>query len=388
MNRFHLYLKQSADLINRYPSGTPLSHYLKAHFKKNPTLGSRDRKTISALCYAYFRCSHCFSSNTDFETQLLVSLFLVEQKTQPILEALKPEWKQQITLSFEEKWKWVEASTTPLPGFSSFISSEININDYIQSLYVQPKVFIRIRPSKKKRILEQLKEQEISYQVCDEFTLAFEPGVALDKWNGINRDFVVQDLSSQKVFHDLPALPDRAAVWDCCAASGGKSILLHDQCKQNIQLSVSDIRKHMLQNLRLRLSAAGVPIYHLFAADLTATSGLSTDTIFDAIICDVPCSGSGTWARTPEQMYEFDQAKLRMHTIRQRAILDQVVPHLKPDGQLIYITCSVFAEENELQIQYLEQKHNLQCIGMRYHVGFDQRADTLFSAVMKPKIRY
>src|SRR5690606_27157702 len=115
----------------------------------------------------------------------------------------------------------------------------------------------------------------------------------------------------------------KLSVWDCCAASGGKSILAKDILK-NIQLTVSDIRKSILINLEKRFASAGIKAYTAKVADLTDPSFSHSPlapserfsragthhSAFDLIICDAPCSGSGTWARTPEQLYNWTEARL------------------------------------------------------------------------------
>jgi 16S rRNA (cytosine967-C5)-methyltransferase len=291
-------------------------------------------------------------------------------------------------LSLEEKWNHLQlGNERPLPSWVSYLSPEIDPLCFADSMFKQPHVFIRLRPGKRQKMTEMLELVGIPFVDAGEHALAFEQGVTLNKWPGVDRDFVVQDLSSQRVFSALNEIPQGASVWDCCAASGGKSILFHDVIQSRIKLTVSDVRKPMLHNLKARFSAAGISLNRLFSTDLTAHSGLPNDERFNVLLCDVPCSGSGTWARTPEQMLGFDEAKLNQQAIRQRAILDQVVPHLQPNGHLIYITCSVFAEENEMQVQYLQQKHGLECRSMHYYKGYTERADTLFAAILHKPIK-
>lgn len=382
MNRFNAYLQHTRRLIDRYESGSPLSFLLKSYFKSNPILGARDRKCITALTYAYFRCKHAFSDNAISDHQLLASLFLVSTASHPVLQALRPDWNEVTQMSLEEKWKLLHLGVRMVPSWFNFISPEIETSQYEVALFQQPYVFIRLRPGKRQKMIEMLRNVGISFIEADENTLAFEQGVTLSEWPGIDRDFVVQDLSSQRVFIDLIDIPQGLSVWDCCAASGGKSILFHDTVQSRIKLTVSDIRNQMLKNLRSRLSNAGISIHQIFSADLTTDAGLSADTRFDVVICDAPCSGSGTWARTPEQMLGFNESKLIQQVERQRAILDRVVHHVKSGGQLIYITCSVFQAENESQVQYLQEKYGLTCKSMRYFRGYHERADTLFAAVL------
>ena len=86
--------------------------------------------------------------------------------------------------------------------------------------------------------------------------------------------------------------------------------MIFDLLKGKVKLTVSDIRKNILHNLESRLGFAGINIFKKFTADLTIHSGLDSGETFDIVICDVPCSGSGTWARTPEQQFAVTVADI------------------------------------------------------------------------------
>jgi 16S rRNA (cytosine967-C5)-methyltransferase len=98
----------------------------------------------------------------------------------------------------------------------------------------------------------------------------------------------------------------------------------------------------------------------------------------------VPCSGSGTWGRTPEQLSFFQKNKIQEYADLQREIISNVVPHLAVDGYLLYITCSVFKKENEGNVQLIQQKFpSLQLIHQEILIGYDKKADTMFAALFK-----
>ncbi|WP_315817440.1 hypothetical protein [Paraflavitalea speifideaquila] len=82
------------------------------------------------------------------------------------------------------------------------------------------------------------------------------------------------------------------------------------------------------------------------------------------IIADVPCSGSGTWSRTPEQLYYFDPAGIVPYQELQKKIVGRVIKELAPGGHFLYITCSVFEGENEAVVQYIQEQFGLQVIKM------------------------
>ena len=101
------------------------------------------------------------------------------------------------------------------------------------------------------------------------------------------------------------------------------------------------------------------------------------------IICDAPCTGSGTWSRTPEQLSFFNLNDLEKYSGIQKRIAGNVVPHLKKDGIFVYITCSVFKEENEAVAGFIRDTLHLNLLHQEILKGFDWRADNMFVAVFK-----
>ena len=105
---------------------------------------------------------------------------------------------------------------------------------------------------------------------------------------------------------------------------------------------------------------------------------------FDLIIADVPCTGSGTWPRTPEQLTFFHKKEIGSYAVLQRKIVENAVPHLAANGYFLYVTCSVFKKENEENVAFIQQKFQLKLLSMEYLKGYEMQADTLFVALFAP----
>lgn len=181
-------------------------------------------------------------------------------------------------------------------------------------------------------------------------------GSRLQDVRGIKGRYEVQDLSSQETINAFQ-ISGKESWWDACAASGGKSLMLLDMYPQ-LDLLVSDIRLSILRNLNERFEEAGVKTmaYRQKIIDLTGdVSAILGSEQFDGILLDAPCSGSGTWGRTPEMIQQFSVGKIKHFADLQKKIARNVVPYLKRNGTLIYITCSVFSDENEAVVAYLEK---------------------------------
>jgi 16S rRNA (cytosine967-C5)-methyltransferase len=209
----------------------------------------------------------------------------------------------------------------------------------------------------------------------------------LDAVFEIDKEIVVQDHNSQKVLdvlkkEDLFNEPV-ISVWDCCAASGGKSILAFDKLGGKMQLTVSDIRENILSNLKKRFAAAGIKHYQSLVTDLSSAGCKLPTGNCQLIICDAPCTGSGTWSRTPEQLFFFKEKMIVAYAAKQQQIVSNIIPHLQAGGVFIYITCSVFKKENEGMVNYVKEKFHLQLLQMELLKGYDKKADSMFVAVFR-----
>jgi 16S rRNA (cytosine967-C5)-methyltransferase len=136
-------------------------------------------------------------------------------------------------------------------------------------------------------------------------------------------------------------------VLDCCAAPGGKTAILAERNPKSALLAC-DVSRRRLDEMRgLLRSVRGARISY----EACDAAKLSYDKIFDLILCDVPCSGTGTIARNPEIRHRLVPAEFSRQHSRQVAILLSAMRALKPGGRLIYSSCSLEPEENESVIQ-------------------------------------
>jgi 16S rRNA (cytosine967-C5)-methyltransferase len=132
-------------------------------------------------------------------------------------------------------------------------------------------------------------------------------------------------------------------IWDCCAAPGGKTLILAHR-HAAAKLLASDANPRRLQALAARLHTAA-PNARMLEAD--ATKLPEAEGLFDLILCDVPCSGTGTLGRNPEIKQRLQSSDFARQSSRQREILSATLSRLAPGGSLLYSTCSLEPEENE-----------------------------------------
>ncbi|HEY6503935.1 MAG TPA: Fmu (Sun) domain-containing protein [Chitinophagaceae bacterium] len=386
MSRYYSYLNTAQEILRRYKSEEPFASFLKKFFSLNKKYGSKDRKQISHLCYCYFRIGKLNTSLPD-EERILTGLFLCSDNSNEILEQLKPEWNEKVTTPVAEKLSLLHLDTIQdIFPFADELSDGIEKESFILSHIIQPDLFIRLRPGKEDIVKQKLKEAGIDFTIVSDTCIALPNASKIDSIIELNKEAVVQDLSSQRIaeFIPFPSSNNRSKIsaWDCCAASGGKSILLHD-LYPGIELTVSDVRESILINLKKRFSEAGIYKYKSTVADLTISGFRLPASDFGLIIADVPCSGSGTWGRTPEQLFYFKKEKINEYASLQQKIVSNVIPHVKAGGYFLYITCSVFKKENEEAVEFIKQNFGFSLLKMEMLKGYDKKADTMFAALLQ-----
>ena len=383
--KFDNQLRHAVGIIDAYPGTFPLHGWLKDFFRANKQMGSRDRRLLSSMAYGFYRLGHA-ARHLSVADRILAGLFLCNDQPNDLLHHFRPDWDPITPLA--EKLVATGIRLTDIFPWAEELSPDIDHEAFCLSFLLQPDLFLRIRPGYEPQV-----RKAIAGEFIPPFTLRLPNGFDVEEYFTPDREIVIQDYSSQQVAgflqpdppdpHDpAPLNPDPPAprsFWDGCAASGGKSILAHD-LDPSMEITVSDIRETILQHLRARFRTAGIGDYHSFLIDLAAQSPPKDAAIADLVLTDVPCTGSGTWSRTPEQLYFFHPDKILHYSTLQKKILEHVVPHLAPDASLVYSTCSVFKKENEEMVPFITDG-----LGLRLHragpiKGYDQRADTLFAA--------
>jgi 16S rRNA (cytosine967-C5)-methyltransferase len=379
------------EVIDSYDCSQPLHLFLKDYFRSNPVMGSTDRRITGGSVYNYYRTGRAFR-NRSIEEKITISNFLCATYTSPFTEFLLRHYsffpQDEIIFPVEKKvelvrLKYPEFTPENIFPFKEHVSAQIDFNKFVQSFLIQPKVWIRVRENFLKEVKNELTKKNILFDETMEmpFTLGFENNINLQQLQSFKKGlFEVQDLSSQKTGNFISA-EEGEDWWDCCAGAGGKSLMLIDKFP-DINLLATDVRKNILINLEKRFKKAGIKKYSTAVVDLE-NEDLKKNQLFDGIICDVPCSGSGTWSRSPENISCFDKKNIFYYQEKQKTIVTKAASHIKEDGKLIYITCSVFKEENEEVVDFIITNTSLELQKKQLIDGTGTNADSMFVAVLK-----
>jgi 16S rRNA (cytosine967-C5)-methyltransferase len=155
----------------------------------------------------------------------------------------------------------------------------------------------------------------------------------------------IQDEGSQLV---AELAGEGTRILDCCAAPGGKTTILAERNPAS-EIVACDVSMRRLEQMKGLLRALPEKTQVRFQVADAAKFAFKDE--FDLVLCDVPCSGTGTIARNPEIRHRVKSEDFARHHERQVAILRSAMSTVKPHGRLLYSTCSLEPEENERVIE-------------------------------------
>ena len=277
--------------------------------------------------------------------------------------------------------------------FHSLLSNNIEKEPFIRSFLTQPKLWIRVRRNFLKQTTEELNGKGITFgtDTLNPHTLYIKNSTSVDSLEAFKKGyFEIQDWASQQTVKYIQPKPNEY-WWDSCSGSGGKSLMMVDELP-SLSIYATDVRETVLENLKERFLKARIKNYISEKVDVTnlpenfILPAFNRKSALDGIVADVPCTGSGTWARTPEWIEMFDASDPKATLVKflklQFEIVSNLVKHLPVGKLLVYITCSVFRAENEDIITIFADKLPLKLLSAKYIKGYDIGADTMFVARM------
>lgn len=189
--------------------------------------------------------------------------------------------------------------------------------------------------------------------------LRFDSGTPVEQWDAYANGLIeIQDLGSQLIVEALPVSAGDTII-DLCAGGGGKTLALAARLGNAANLVAADTDKRRLGNLAPRAARAGAAVDHTVLLDpgremqaLGAWAGKA-----DHVLVDAPCSGSGTWRRSPEGRWRLDPAELARLNQLQDHVLDLAAQLTRSGGSIAFVTCSVLDAEGPDRVSAFLARH-------------------------------
>ncbi len=166
----------------------------------------------------------------------------------------------------------------------------------------------------------------------------------------------IQDEASQLAAL-LVGVEQGMQVLDLCAGAGGKSLVMAANLRGQGQVLAVDRDEYRLQEAGKRARRAKLPWIKTLCADAINAPDEALAGRWDRILVDAPCTGTGTWRRSPDARWRMNALALAELTEVQAALLDRAAGLVRPGGQIAYVTCSLLAEENTDQIVQFLSRH-------------------------------
>ncbi len=328
--------------------GAPADRIIADYFRTRRYAGSKDRRAVRDLVYRAIRlCGPVPASGRAAmlavagQDEAIAALF----DGSPHGPAPRADGEEAANTGLAPKWLAAALRASGLGGRE------------IAALLDRAPLDLRVNALKADRAgldLPQVGEPLASAQ-----GLRFPSGTPVEQWDTYAQGLVeIQDLGSQLIVEALPVSPGDTII-DLCAGGGGKTLALAARLGNAASLVAADTDKRRLGNLGPRAARAGAAVDHTVLLDpgremqaLAAWAGKA-----DHVLVDAPCSGSGTWRRSPEGRWRIDPAELARLNHLQDHVLGLAARLVRPGGSLGFVTCSVLDSEGADRIAAFLDRH-------------------------------
>ncbi len=406
-------VKTTIELLDIFfSSGTPFDIVMSKYFRSHKWIGSSDRKGIAEFSYEIFRnfeklkfITQKISCNYGRYFVLAHMKFdrgFSEKQIEEVFSGRK--YAPEKLLDFDRRFlnkeigilpdyaqlnypEWMDAYLRRGLGEEHFVDEMNALN---QKAYVDLRVNTLL--STKEKAKELLKEFEVEDTRYAKNGLRILNGRISRNHEAIRKGIVeIQDEGSQLIAEICGVCPGNTVV-DYCAGAGGKTLALASFMENKGRIFAMDKYPERLENAKKRLRRSNVN--NVFCQEINNKWLKRHKESADIVLVDVPCSGTGTWRRNPDMRAKFTENDLTELRTVQAEILCTAKNLVKPEGRLVYSTCSILREEDEDQIEnFLKNfpEFTLQKIELSNYEGkekflrltpFRNGTDGFFAAVM------
>ncbi len=355
---FHILKKVSEALADIFQNHKYADKVIEKIFKQNRKLGSRDRKFIAETIYEvvrHYRYYETVAESTEPYDLLAVHLLKNNLDTQEFEDEFPTD---VVKIKSNLKKKYSQAVTESFPDWLYDLGeSEFNTEwpAIVQSLNRQADVYLRTNTLRIQRdqLIKELEKEDIFAE-----TMADHPDAVrlIERKNVFSTNafksgyFEVQDAGSQTIATLLNPKPGERVV-DACAGAGGKSLHLAALMKNKGKIIAMDIHDWKLNELKKRTARNKVDIVETKLIDSTKVIK-RLEGSFDKVLLDVPCSGLGVLKRNPDTKWKLSLEEIQRLQVLQKEIISDYSKMCKPNGQMVYATCSLLKSENEDQVEW------------------------------------
>lgn len=352
----------------------PLDLFMSKYFRSNRSIGAKDRGIIAQTAYNLVRwrglLDHLSGPIPTWDERNLIYQSPAFEKAK-VNEQIPPHIRVSfpkslfdlmvMTHGFEKAYELCQISNIPAP-------TTVRVNT--------------LKTTRDEMLAKWRSEYEVSPCVFSENGIIFQQRINFFGLPEFKAGFFeVQDEGSQLLANLVRAEPGQL-VMDYCAGSGGKTLAFAPAMRNSGQIFLHDIRDYALQESRKRLRRAGIQNSQIVQAEDPKLSKLKKK--MDWVLVDSPCTGTGTIRRNPDMKWKFSMEMVERLLGQQRMIFEKALSFLKPEGHIVFATCSLLHQENRSQVEHFCKTYSLELVGQPFEslpsIG---GMDGFFGAVLK-----
>jgi len=341
-----IFLRLLAALRPNWHSDANLPAGIAELFAANRSFGSRDRRLYRELIYTTLRYLPWIEPllDTDPHAAAKAVAWLAADlpATRAYRLALCGDWPACPPTVAAKAAHLGATADALLPAWLTRHCPEAAIAPNLDTLHTRAPLWLRLQTNDAARVVAEFTAKAWPTRRSSILPGALEVLAEADvtKSDAWTRGLIeVQDLGSQLILASCGLAP--GGRWlDACAGAGGKTLQLAALLGPQGHVDAHDIRASALRELEIRATRAG-------AKTISVLPALPATAAYDGVLVDAPCSGTGTWRRSPHLKWTTSAGQVSAAAEKQLALLTQFAALVRPGGRLIYATCSLSRLENE-----------------------------------------
>ncbi|MDD4556979.1 MAG: RsmB/NOP family class I SAM-dependent RNA methyltransferase [Alphaproteobacteria bacterium] len=352
------------DLLKEiFEDAKPADNLINEYLRARKYIGSKDRRFITETVWKIIRnrMKLEFDINSKKPENLLLC-FVKDENLDEIYDG-SPYGLPKLTAVQHKKLAEINEAAYPLHielETPLWLYEKIKDEKLLRALTTTACADFRINVASRDGVIETLKAEGYDFIKTPYSPLGIRSENRINLANCLaykEGQIEVQDEASQLVSLLCDVKEDEKIVDYCCGA-GGKALTLAYLLKNKGKIEAHDINWHRLEQIKPRLERLGVQNIEICRE--------ITDKDYDKFIIDAPCSGTGTWRRSPDAKFRLTPEKVKELNKIQENLLKTAFEHTKIGGKIIYITCSVLKDENEqIILNFLDKETHINLVNIK-----------------------
>ncbi len=331
----------------------PADSIINAYVRERKYIGSKDRRFITETVWKIIRNRRklVFDAGSNEPRRVLLT-YLQDEDFDLLcggeygLAPLSKEEKEWLKRRNEEGYPAAVEAECP-----DWLFDKVKDIHLLKALNEPASADLRLNKGSRARVIEQLQGEGLYFVPTPYSPIGIRSAERVNLNNCVAYKegvIEVQDEASQLAAILADVRPEHKIIDYCCGA-GGKSLTMAFLMNRQGKIQIHDINRSRLEAVKER--AVRLDVKNL---EIIEEVG---DRDYDRFVVDAPCSGTGTWRRSPDAKYRLTPETLKELNKTQAELLEKAFNHIRRGGRVVYITCSILRDENEDIIEAFLSRH-------------------------------